>query len=44
MAKAGGNYLNSQLVKMEARTDGYVEGITSTASGTSPRAAARTCS
>ncbi|GLC28516.1 branched-chain amino acid transaminase [Roseisolibacter agri] len=28
MAKAGGNYLNSQLAKMEARTDGYVEGIT----------------
>jgi branched-chain amino acid aminotransferase len=28
MAKAGGNYLNSQLAKMEARTDGYVEAIT----------------
>lgn len=28
MAKAGGNYLNSQLAKMEARTDGYIEGIT----------------
>ncbi|MDF1502804.1 branched-chain amino acid transaminase [Roseisolibacter sp. H3M3-2] len=28
LAKAGGNYLNSQLVKMQARTDGYVEGIT----------------
>ncbi len=27
MAKAGGNYLNSQLSKMEARLDGYVEGI-----------------
>jgi len=27
MAKAGGNYLNSQLSKMEARMDGYVEGI-----------------
>jgi branched-chain amino acid aminotransferase len=27
MAKAGGNYLNSQLSKMEARVDGYVEGI-----------------
>ncbi len=27
MAKAGGNYLNSQLVKMEARADGYAEGI-----------------
>lgn len=27
MAKAGGNYLNSQLSKMEARLDGYAEGI-----------------
>lgn len=27
LAKAGGNYLNSQLVKMEALADGYVEGI-----------------
>lgn len=27
MAKAGGNYLNSQLSLMEARIDGYVEGI-----------------
>lgn len=27
MAKAGGNYLNSQLVKMEAVVDGYDEGI-----------------
>ncbi|MEX2182157.1 MAG: branched-chain amino acid transaminase [Gemmatimonadaceae bacterium] len=27
MAKAGGNYLSSQLSKMEARVDGYVEGI-----------------
>ncbi|MBC7562727.1 MAG: branched-chain amino acid transaminase [Gemmatimonadaceae bacterium] len=27
MAKAGGNYLNSQLSKMQARLDGYVEGI-----------------
>jgi branched-chain amino acid aminotransferase len=27
MAKAGGNYLNSQLSKMEAREDKYVEGI-----------------
>ena len=26
-AKAGGNYLNSQLVKMEASIDGYDEGI-----------------
>lgn len=27
LAKAGGNYLNSQLTKMEARADGYAEGI-----------------
>ena len=27
MAKAGGNYLNSQLSKMEARQNGYTEGI-----------------
>lgn len=27
MSKAGGNYLNSQLIKMEAVADGYSEGI-----------------
>ena len=27
MAKAGGNYLNSQLIKLEALADGYAEGI-----------------
>jgi len=27
LAKAGGNYLNSQLVKMEAARNGYAEGI-----------------
>ncbi|MBW7889133.1 MAG: branched-chain amino acid transaminase [Bacteroidetes bacterium] len=27
MAKSGGNYLNSQLIKMEANVDGYAEGI-----------------
>ena len=27
MAKAGGNYLSSQLAKMEAKADGYAEGI-----------------
>jgi branched-chain amino acid aminotransferase len=27
MAKAGGNYLSSQLAKMEAKADGYNEGI-----------------
>lgn len=27
LAKAGGNYLNSQLIRMEAHLDGYAEGI-----------------
>jgi branched-chain amino acid aminotransferase len=27
MAKASGNYLNSQLIRMEARANGYIEGI-----------------
>ncbi len=27
LAKAGGNYMNSQLIKMEAITNGYTEGI-----------------
>jgi branched-chain amino acid aminotransferase len=27
MAKAGGNYMNSQLIKMEAKINGYAEGI-----------------
>lgn len=27
MAKAGANYMNSQLIKLEALADGYVEGI-----------------
>ncbi|HEX2140060.1 MAG TPA: branched-chain amino acid transaminase [Woeseiaceae bacterium] len=33
-AKAGGNYLNSQLVAMEARRNGYAEGIALAADGT----------
>lgn len=33
LAKAGGNYLNSQLVKMEANLDGYDEGIVLGADG-----------
>ena len=33
MAKAGGNYLNSQLVKMEALVNGYDEGIVLTPDG-----------
>jgi len=27
MAKAGANYMNSQLIKMEALANGYTEGI-----------------
>ena len=27
MAKAGANYMNSQLIRMEAETNGYVEGV-----------------
>ncbi len=34
MAKAGGNYLNSQLIKMEAIADGYAEGIALGVNGT----------
>ena len=34
MAKAGGNYLGSQLIKMEAIMAGYVEGIALSANGT----------
>jgi branched-chain amino acid aminotransferase len=33
MAKAAGNYLNSQLIKMEALKEGYTEGIALDASG-----------
>ncbi len=33
LAKAGGNYLNSQLAKMEARFDRYIEGIMLDSSG-----------
>lgn len=34
MSKAGGNYLNSQLIKMEALTNGYSEGIALDSNGT----------
>ena len=34
MAKSGGNYLNSQLIKMEALANGYAEGITLDVQGT----------
>lgn len=34
MSKAGGNYMNSQLIKMEAILDGYEEGISLNTSGT----------
>jgi branched-chain amino acid aminotransferase len=33
MAKSGGNYLGSQLIKMEALLDGYAEGIALDVSG-----------
>lgn len=33
MAKSGANYMNSQLIKMEAITNGYVEGIALDANG-----------
>ncbi|MGD1046192.1 MAG: branched-chain amino acid transaminase [Bacteroidota bacterium] len=34
MAKSGGNYLNSQLIKLEAITNDYVEGIALDVNGT----------
>jgi len=34
LAKAGGNYLNSQLIRMEAEINGYDEGIALDVSGT----------
>ena len=33
MAKSGANYMNSQLIKMEAIVNGYVEGIALDANG-----------
>jgi branched-chain amino acid aminotransferase len=33
LAKAGGNYLNSQLIKLEAKANGYAEGIALTHEG-----------
>lgn len=33
LAKAGANYMNSQLIRMEATTNGYVEGIALDANG-----------
>jgi len=33
MAKTGGNYMNSQLIKLEALANGYVEGIALDANG-----------
>ena len=45
LAKASGNYLSSQLSKMEARLDRYSEGIMlDSRSGTCRKAAARICS
>ncbi len=34
LAKAGANYMNSQLIKLEARENGYIEGIALTERGT----------
>jgi branched-chain amino acid aminotransferase len=34
MAKAGGNYLSSQLIRLEAKRNGYAEGIALTTDGT----------
>ena len=34
MAKSGANYMNSQLIKLEARADGYAEGIALSVGGT----------
>jgi len=34
MSKSGANYMNSQLIKLEAREDGYVEGIALNWNGT----------
>ena len=34
LAKAGANYMNSQLIKLEAKADGYSEGIALTDRGT----------
>jgi branched-chain amino acid aminotransferase len=34
LAKAGGNYLNSQLIRMEADSNGYSEGIALDTTGT----------
>ncbi|MFQ5707406.1 MAG: branched-chain amino acid transaminase [bacterium] len=33
ISKCGANYMNSQLVKLEAKVDGYIEGITLDANG-----------
>ena len=33
LAKAGANYMNSQLIRMEATTNGYIEGIALDANG-----------
>ena len=44
LAKAGANYMNSQLIKMEAVINGYSEGIALDATATSAKARARTSS
>ena len=44
MAKAGGNYLNSQLTKMEAKVDDYIEGIMLDVNGQVSEGSGETCS
>ena len=41
LAKAGANYMNSQLIKMEALTNGYTEGIALDADGLRQRGLGR---
>ena len=43
-AKAGGNYLSSQLIAREARRNGYVEGIALDTNGYISEGSAKTCS
>jgi len=44
MAKASANYMNSQLIKMEALVNGYAEGLPWTPPASSAKGAARTSS
>ena len=44
LAKAGANYMNSQLIRMEAMVNGYAEAIALDEPARSAKARARTCS